>query len=91
MKHSSYFGGQVQSLGLDTDKGYATVGVIEPGRFIFSTSQEETMVVVSGTLKYKLPEKGWETVNQGGKFVVAPKISFEVEAATAAAYICYYK
>jgi hypothetical protein len=55
MKHSSYFDGKVQSLGLNTPEGYATTGVIEPGKYTFKTDSEEHMHVVAGTLKAKLP------------------------------------
>jgi uncharacterized protein YaiE (UPF0345 family) len=55
MKHSSYFDGKVQSLGLNTPEGYATAGVIEPGKYTFKTDAEEHMHVVAGTLKAKLP------------------------------------
>jgi uncharacterized protein YaiE (UPF0345 family) len=91
MKHSEYFGGKVQSLSLNTDKGNATVGVIEPGKYSFGTSTQETMVIVSGELKYRLPGKDWKTAKKDGKFVVEPKVTFEVEAISDAAYICYYK
>jgi len=91
MKHSAYFEGKVQSLSLNTDKGNATVGVIEPGKYSFGTATQETMVIVSGKLKYKLPGKDWKACKSGGKFVVEPKVTFEVEAAADTAYICYYK
>ena len=41
MKHNIYFDGKVQSLGLTTEEGNATVGVISQGTFTFSTSSEE--------------------------------------------------
>jgi hypothetical protein len=91
MKHNSYFDGKVQSLSLGTDRGNATVGVIEPGRYSFSTSTEETMVIISGELKYKLPEGEWKTCRKGSQFGVLKGVKFEVEAASDAAYICYYK
>jgi purine/pyrimidine-nucleoside phosphorylase len=91
MKHSVYFEGKVQSLSLNTEKGNATVGVIEPGKYSFGTAAQETMVIVSGELKYKLPGKDWKTCKSGNKFVVEPKVTFEVEAGKDAAYICFYK
>src|SRR4030042_3568814 len=60
MKHNVYFDGKVQSLALETENGSATIGVITPGRYTFSTSTEERMVVTSGVLRAKLPEEtGW--------------------------------
>ena len=64
MKHNIYFEGKVQSLGLTTSEGTATVGVISPGKFTFSTSSEEQMVIISGTLEVKLPRKEWVTMKK---------------------------
>lgn len=91
MKHNSYFDGKVQSLALETASGAATVGVITPGTFTFSTSTEERMVIVSGTLKAKLPGRDWADFPQGKEFIVPAKASFDVEADKDVAYICYYK
>lgn len=91
MKHNSYFDGKVQSLSLNTEKGNATAGVIEPGKYSFGTATEETMVIVSGSLKYRLPGGNWKTCKAGSKFVVAPKVTFEVEASSDVAYVCYYR
>ena len=91
MKHSSYFDGKVQSLGLDTPDGYATAGVIEPGKYTFKTDSEEHMHVVAGTLKAKLPGGEWQAFSKGQFFVVPARASFDVEAAADVAYLCYYK
>ena len=91
MKHSSYFDGKVQSLGLNTPEGYATAGVIEPGTYTFTTASEEQMHVVAGTLKAKLPGATWQTFFKGQFFVVPARASFDVEAAADVAYLCYYK
>lgn len=92
MKHSQYFGGKVQSLELFTTGGdRATVGVIEPGRFTFSTSSEEHIVLVEGTMKVRLPNADWQTIAKGEHLVVAPNASFDIEAQNHVAYICYYR
>jgi len=91
MKHNIYFEGKVQSLGLATAEGRATVGVISPGKFTFSTATEERMVITSGTLKVKLPGKDWTAMNKNTEFIVPSKVSFDVEADTDVSYICYYK
>lgn len=44
IKHNTYFDGKVQSLGINTAEGYATLGVMEPGAYTFSTSSEEHMI-----------------------------------------------
>jgi uncharacterized protein YaiE (UPF0345 family) len=91
MKHNVYFEGKVQSLGLTTVEGPATVGVISPGKFTFSTSTEERMVVTSGLLKVKLPGKEWAAMKKNTEFIVPANASFDVEADTDVSYICYYK
>jgi purine/pyrimidine-nucleoside phosphorylase len=91
MKHNSYFEGKVQSLALGEREGPATVGVIEPGSYAFSTSTEERMTVTAGSLKVRLPGSEWRSYTAGETFVVPPGISFEVEAAADASYICRYR
>ena len=91
MKHNVYFDGKVQSLGLNTAEGNATVGVISPGKFTFSTSSEERMIVTSGTLKVKLPKQNWKTMGRNAEFIVPANSSFDVEADADVSYICYYK
>ncbi len=92
MKHSVYFDGKVQSLGVNTDEGFATVGVMEPGKYTFSTSSEEHMNVVVGSMKVKLPgADDWKVYGKGEKFVVAPNKSFDLDLDNDVVYLCYYK
>ena len=91
MKHNIYFEGKVQSLGLTTVEGSATVGVISQGKFTFSTSSEERMIVTSGTLMVKLPGQNWKPMGRNAEWVVPANSSFEVEADADVSYICYYK
>ena len=91
MKHNSYFDGNVQSLGVNTPEGYATLGVIEPGKYTFKTDSEERMQIVSGTLKAKLPGGTWQSFSKDQTFVVPAHASFDVEAAADVAYLCHYK
>ena len=91
MKHNSYFEGKVQSLGLNTPEGYATVGVVEPGKYTFSTDTQEHMFIVAGSMRVKLPETSWQQFNKNDHFIVPPKASFDIDALTDVAYICTYK
>jgi len=91
MKHNSYFDGKVQSLGLNTPEGYATIGVIEPGQYTFKTDTEERMQIVAGLLKARLPGAAWQTYGAGRFFAVPAKAAFDVEAAADVAYLCHYK
>ena len=90
VKHNSYFEGKVQSLGLDTDKGIATVGVMKKGTYQFSTSTVETIIVVSGVMDIKLPEGVWNKYNEEEKFEVPANSKFDIVCDTDVAYICYY-
>ena len=91
MEHNSYFDGKVQSLSLDTDQGKATVGVISPGKYTFSTVSQERMIVTSGILGVKLPREDWKIVGPSQEFIVEAKTSFDVEASHDVSYICYYR
>ncbi len=91
MKHNIYFDGKVQSLGVNTIAGYATVGVITPGGYTFSADFEEHVFIISGKIKVKLPGQDWRLVQSGEKYVVPHASSFDVEADVDVAYLCYYK
>jgi hypothetical protein len=91
MKHNVYFEGRVQSLALTTRDGPATVGVITPGHYTFSTEFEEHVVISTGTLRVRLPQQEWRTVGAGETYVVPPQCSFEVEAEADVSYVCYYR
>jgi hypothetical protein len=91
MKHNSYFQDKVQSLGLSEKEGPATVGVIEPGKYSFSTANEERMTIIAGAMKVRLPGGEWKSLIAGEGFIVPAKVAFEVEAAADVAYICRYR
>ena len=62
------------------------------GEYEFSTSQKETMSVVSGTLTVKLPgENDWITFSQGEVFVVDAGQTFQLKVAEDSAYMCTYE
>jgi len=91
ISHNVYFDGKVQSLGIETENGPATVGVMKQGTYVFNTSSLETMVIISGSMSTKLSGGDWRTHKKGDSFDVAANSSFEVMCATDVAYICYYK
>jgi uncharacterized protein YaiE (UPF0345 family) len=90
MEHNVYFEGKVQSLTVETQQGRATVGVITPGKYKFSTSTQERMVVTSGTLNVTLPKGEKKVVGPTQEFIVEANASFDVEATGDVSYICYY-
>ena len=88
--HNVYFEGKVQSLGLETEKGKATLGVMKKGNYTFSTSSPELMVVVSGIMNVKLNDNGYQQYLAQDKFEVASGASFDIVCDTDVAYLCYY-
>ena len=91
-KMNEYFDGQVVSIGFQTATLPATVGVMAPGEYEFSTSDKETMTVVSGALTVKLPDREeWNTYLQGDSFVVPAGESFQLKVAVDTAYLCTYE
>jgi hypothetical protein len=91
MDHNVYFEGKVQSLTVETEQGRATVGVITPGKYTFSTSTQERMVVTSGALSVTLPQGERRIIGPNQEFIVEANTSFDVEASKDVSYICYYK
>lgn len=91
MKHNSYFEGKVQSLALGEREGPATVGVIEPGKYSFSTSSQELMTVTVGSMKVRLPGAEWRLYVAGETFAVSHGVTFDVDAGEDVAYVCRYR
>ncbi len=85
-----YFDGKVKSLGLQTEFGRATVGVMKKGTYQFSTSSIENITIISGILKVKIPGQGWTTYTKSDSLEVQAKVAFDLIAETDVAYICYY-
>ncbi|MGL1892073.1 MAG: pyrimidine/purine nucleoside phosphorylase [Spirochaetaceae bacterium] len=91
LKSNEYFDGKVKSIGMKTEKGPATIGVMEKGEYEFSTTKNEIMDVISGRLKVKLQgKKEFNTILKGKSFKVNENTTFQVIAEVETAYICYY-
>jgi uncharacterized protein YaiE (UPF0345 family) len=91
LNHSSYFDGKVQSLGFERNGRRATVGVVSPGEYHFSTDGAERMTVVSGELVARLsPGAPWQVYPAGTAFEVPAKSGFDVKAAASSAYVCEF-
>ena len=90
VSHNVYFDGKVQSLGIETEKGKATVGVMKKGTYVFNTSSPETMVIISGNMQTKVSGGDWRMHKKDDSFDIAANTSFEVMCDTDVAYICYY-
>ncbi len=90
MKHNIYFDGAVQSLGFSHRMGDATVGVMEPGEYDFSTGAKERMQIVSGEIDYQLPGGDWQSVTAPGEFHVPGNTKFKVRMKHQVAYVCWF-
>lgn len=90
ISHNIYFEGKVQSLGLETLRGKATLGVMKKGNYTFSTSSAEKMVVISGTMDVKLQDEAFRKYKEQEEFDVPAGTSFDVICESDVAYLCYY-
>lgn len=89
---NEYFDGKVKSIGFKNSDLGSTVGVMVPGEYTFSTSQKETMTVISGELVVRLPnESGWRNFSATKSFVVEAGASFDLKVAVETAYLCTYE
>lgn len=89
---NEYFDGNVKSIAFQGEKLPATVGIMAPGEYVFSTSKKELMTVVSGALTVKLPgAENWQTFVSGTSFEVTANVSFEVKVEHDTAYLCAYE
>jgi uncharacterized protein YaiE (UPF0345 family) len=89
---NEYFNGKVKSIAFQTETLPATVGVMQPGDYTFSTDKLETVTVVSGSLSVKLPGSDqFQPFPAGSIFTVEANQSFDLQVATATAYLCTYQ
>ena len=91
-KTNEYFDGKVTSIAFQGEQLPATVGVMAPGDYEFSTSQRETMTVVSGVLTVQLPgESEWKAYRSTDSFIVEANTSFKLKVEQDTAYLCTYE
>ena len=80
MEHNQYFDGKVQSLGFQSDKGEATVGVVEPGTYVVPTDCVEHFTILSGKGRYKFADQDWKDIKTGDVFSVPADVEVTWEA-----------
>ncbi len=91
LRVNEYFEGNVRSIGFDGARGRATVGVMAPGAYEFSTSTVEVMTVIDGTLGVRLPgERAFTAYRDGDSFRVGAGKTFALQVDVPAAYHCLY-
>ena len=78
----------VQSIWFRVGGGNASVGVIAPGCYSFSTNGAEQVILLTGELEVKLPGEDWRTVQAPSAYVVPPQSQFEVRAEGDVSYPC---
>jgi uncharacterized protein YaiE (UPF0345 family) len=89
---NEYFDGNVKSIGFQSATLPATVGVMAPGEYEFSTSKKETVTVVSGMLTVKLPgSEEWVEHKAFDVFQVDANQTFFLQVAVDTAYLCTYE
>ncbi len=91
-KVNQYFDGKVTAIAFAGEQLPATVGVMAPGDYQFSTSQLEVLTIVSGSLSVLLPgAASWQTFSRGQSFTVPAHQRFELKVAADVAYLCTYQ
>ena len=91
MEVNHYFNDQVLSLSFENSNGLSSVGVMEPGNYEFSTSQNERMVVISGALLVQREEDLEPLLySDGEEFHVRHDQTFNLEVTEPTAYLCEY-
>lgn len=86
---ATYFDGRVQSLRFREAGGDATVGVITPGSYSFSTDAGESVTILSGTLDV-VHNGAVTSCGAGDTYAIQPGDRFEVRAAAPVAYLCRF-
>ena len=86
-----YFDGKVSSRTvLFADGSRKTLGLMLPGEYKFGTEAAETMEILAGTLRVKLPGEEWQNIEGGQSFNVPANASFDIVIETPVDYCCSY-
>ena len=92
LKVNEYFDGKVKSIGIKTEEGEATIGVMEKGNYEFGTSKKEIMKIITGRVSVKLPDSNdWKVISASESFIVEANKKFLINIEIDSSYICYYK
>lgn len=91
MKINKYFSDQVISLSFNNANGKSSIGVMSTGSYQFSTTQDESMLVISGALLVQRQEDPEPILfSDGDKFNVSKNQNFTVDVSEQTAYLCEY-
>lgn len=88
MEHNVYFGGKMQSLGFQSDKGEATVGVLEPGMYDVPTDCVEEISILSGRGRVKIADQDWKEIKTGDAVTLPANVHVMWDVAPP--NVCYF-
>jgi uncharacterized protein YaiE (UPF0345 family) len=90
-KANVYFDGGVTSRTVLFDDGSKkTLGIAQPGEYIFNTAAAELMEILSGELDVQIAGGPWGPVHEGESFVVPANSSFTMKVKTVTDYCCSF-
>ncbi len=91
MEHNVYHDGKIQSLGFQSDKGEATVGVVEPGTYSMPTDCVERLTILSGKARVKIANQDWKDIKTGDVFTLPANVDVTWEVAPPnVCYLCLF-
>lgn len=87
-----YFDGKCVSHSITlADGSRKSVGVILPASLTFNTGAPETMQLLQGECRVRLPgSDDWQAFSGGQSFDVPGNASFDIEVSEALHYICHF-
>lgn len=92
LKTNTYFDEQVISIAYQGAILPTTVGVMSAGSYTFNTAQNETMSIIDGEVRVKLPHQTqYQEINSGQQFKVPADSQFDIEVLRDSAYLCTYE
>jgi len=92
LKTNTYFDDQVVSIAYQGATLATTVGVMSEGSYTFNTIHNETMTIIDGEVRIKLPNQTqYQEIYSGQQFKVPGDSQFDIEVLRASAYLCTYE
>ncbi len=90
-KSNLYFDGKcVSHTVFLADGTKKTLGVIFPSTLQFDTGAPETMEIIGGKCRVRLPGADWKTYVAGEQFSIAANAVFDIEVLEVVDYVCHY-
>lgn len=91
-KANIYFEGKVVSFSvIFPDGSKKTLGVMQPGEYVFSTGAAELMEIISGSLEWRMKgDAVWNRVAGGEAFDVPANSAFEMRVHEVSDYCCSF-